>query len=292
MDLQSIFAPVLPDMERVDRALRGLMAGVGGHVDGALKEGILPRIISHPFAVPGKRLRPAMVLISARAACAGPRTGCRRTADAAGEEFVGLASAVEVLHAASLVHDDIIDEADSRRNQVSLNRRFGNRVAVLAGDILYTHFFGLIMGLPGVEAEVRIRLLGEFLRTTETMCLGEIIAQEAPPGTLPLSSYLEITADKTAVLFSACCRTAAILCGAAEPVVDALGEFGMSFGLAFQMVDDLMDGDSRIDPSVDLRGEALTQADGARARTAVLAPGAYRDALRGMVDFVIAQAIP
>jgi len=61
-----------------------------------------------------------------------------------------------------------------------------------------------------VEPEVRIRLLGEFLKTTETMCLGEIIAQEAPAGALPFASYLEITSDKTAVLFSACCRTAAI----------------------------------------------------------------------------------
>jgi geranylgeranyl pyrophosphate synthase len=292
MELKAIFQPVLPDMERVDVRLRELMAGMGGNVEASMRDGFLSRIITHPFAVPGKRIRPAMVLLCARAAAAGAREGSRRAAEVSAEEFICLAAAVEILHAASLVHDDIIDEADSRRNQVSLNRRFGNRVAVLAGDILYTHFFSLVLDLPNVDAETRVRLLSEFLRTTETMCMGEIIAQEHPSGSLPLEAYLEITADKTAVLFSACCKTAALLSGAPEAVADALGEFGLTFGLTFQMVDDLMDRDHRLDPSVDLREKALEYADRARARIAVLAPSKYRQGLEALVDFVIHQVIP
>ncbi len=292
MELSVIFRPVAADMQRVDATLRRLMGGMGGYATAALRDGILSRIIHHPFAVPGKRIRPAMVLLASRAACAGSREGPRCASNPSGEEFISLAAAVEVLHAASLVHDDIIDEADSRRNQVSLNRRFGNRVAVLAGDILYTHFFSLILQLPDVDPDTRIRLLGEFLRTTETMCMGEIFAQERPTGELPFDAYLEITADKTAVLFSACCRTAGILCGAPQATVDALGEFGLAFGLTFQMVDDLMDGDHRLDPRVSLREKALAYAESARARTAVLAPSEYREGLRSLIDFVLRQAIP
>jgi geranylgeranyl pyrophosphate synthase len=124
------------------------------------------------------------------------------------------------------------------------------------------------------------------------MCMGEIIAQERPTGELPFEAYLEITSDKTAVLFSACCRTAALLCGAPPSTVDGLGEFGLAFGLAFQMVDDLMDGDHRLDPRVDLKEKALGFAESARARTALLAPSEYREGLRMLIDFVLHQAIP
>ena len=107
---------------------------------------ILTRIVRQPFAVSGKRIRPALVLLAARAA------GGRPDGEA---PMVSLAAAVELLHAASLVHDDVIDGADSRRHQASLNRLFGNPVAVLAGDLLYTSFFSRLLGLSAVSLETR-----------------------------------------------------------------------------------------------------------------------------------------
>ena len=102
----------------------------------------------------------------------------------------------------TLVHDDIIDGAVERRHQVSLNKRYGNRVAVLAGDILYTEFFSLITELP-VPEPIRFRLLSLFLGTTRKMCVGEILAQEAEATGkgLGFAEYLEISEDKTACLF-------------------------------------------------------------------------------------------
>jgi geranylgeranyl pyrophosphate synthase len=286
MELREIFAPVAGEMESVDSALKALMRQVGVQTAAARgKNGIIERIVQHPFTVPGKRIRPAVVLLAAHAAGgAVPETG----------SLVAVASSVEVLHAASLVHDDIIDGADSRRHQVSLNKRFGNRVAVLAGDILYTHFFSLITGLTGIPPARRFALLDIFLDTTKAMCTGEIIAQEAASTgrPLPLEKYLEIATDKTAALFDACFRAAALLCDADEQRVRCLGEIGGNFGLAFQMADDVVDKDHGLEDGVDLPAIAARYAEKARAGIRGLAPGRHRDSLRDLVDYVISSAIP
>ena len=170
MDLVKTLEPLRADMKAVDEELKALMRLVGSEADPRKsRKGILGGIVQHPFAVPGKRIRPAMVVLTYRAL----------GGSADGDSLVSLAAAVEVLHAASLVHDDVIDGAESRRHQVSLNKRFGNRVAVLAGDILYTHFFTLITGMSRIEPRKRFALLDVFLETTKAMCMGEILAQEA-----------------------------------------------------------------------------------------------------------------
>jgi octaprenyl-diphosphate synthase len=285
MELDRIFAPVADEMKEVDRELRTLMRRVSDQTAAARGgAGILERIVHHPFAVPGKRIRPALVLLSARAAGGAPDH----------ESLIALASAVEVLHAASLVHDDIIDGAEARRHQVSLNKRFGNRVAVLAGDILYTHFFSLVTGLTRIEPLKRFALLDTFLDTTKAMCTGEILAQEAAAagGPLVLRQYLEIAKDKTAVLFAACCRTAALLCDAPAAQRECLAGIGLNFGLTFQMADDLVDEDHGLEPGVDLKAEVQAYAEKTRAGIATLSPGAHRDSLRDLVDYVITPAIP
>ena len=288
MELGPIFKPVAQEMAEVDKRLQALMHEVGAQTAAARgKARILDRIVQHPFAVPGKRIRPALVLLTAHAVSSENATPDH-------ESLIALAGAVEILHAASLVHDDIIDNADSRRHQVSLNKRFGNRVAVLAGDILYTNFFSVITGLTRVEHAKRFALLDIFLETTKAMCMGEIIAQEVAASGKPLGlgEYVEIATDKTAVLFAACCRTAALLCGAPEPQQRCLGDVGLHFGLAFQMADDLVDKDHGLNESVDLESIAISYAQKARDGIAQLPAGAHRDSLSDLVDYVISSAIP
>jgi geranylgeranyl pyrophosphate synthase len=284
MDLERIFQPILAELDLVDARLRASTENISGDTGG-----ILSRIVTHPFAVPGKRIRPALVLLAFRS------LGGTMGREASGndlEAVAHLAAAVELLHAASLVHDDIIDGADSRRHQVSLNKLFGNRVAVLAGDILYTHFFSLVTELPSVSSEIRFALLGLFLRTTKDMCLGEILAQEAGPGPLGFEAYLKIAEDKTASLFSACCEAAALVGGASEASVRSLREFGLAFGLAFQIADDIVDGDHGLDPSFDLRPEAGKYAEIARGIALALPLNEYSLKLGELVDYVIGQIIP
>ncbi|MGA2640809.1 MAG: polyprenyl synthetase family protein [Spirochaetia bacterium] len=288
MELGPIFAPVAREMAEVDTGLQALMRSVGTQAAAARgKTHILDRIVQHPFAVPGKRIRPALVLLTAHAV-----SSAGHPPDS--ESLIALAGAVEILHAASLVHDDIIDNADSRRHQVSLNKRFGNRVAVLAGDILYTNFFSVITGLRRLEDAKRFSLLEIFLDTTKSMCMGEIIAQEvaASGRALALEEYVEIATDKTAVLFAACCRTAALLCDAPESQQLCLGDVGLHFGLAFQMADDLVDKDHGLNGNVDLEAVTHSYAQKAREGIAQLPAGAHRDSLRDLVDYVISSAIP
>jgi octaprenyl-diphosphate synthase len=286
MELAGIFEPVSRDMKSVERELKLIsdeMSRTAG--PGRRTGGILGRIVQHPFAIAGKRIRPALVLLSSGSV--GALEGS--------PSLIRLAVAVEMLHAASLVHDDIIDSADTRRHQISLNKRFGNKIAVLAGDILYTHFFTIITGLSDVPLEKRLAVLDVFLQTTKTMCMGEILAQEtdgSPRLPMEIEEYLEITTDKTAALFSACCRTAGIVSGADEKTIAALADFGLSFGLTFQMVDDLLDRDYRLDPRVDLPAQAKDYAEKAKARTEALPPSVYRERLRDLTDFVIGQAFP
>lgn len=284
MDLEKTLEPLRQDMKAIDAELKSIMKLIGSDTAQGSGAGILDGIIQHPFAVPGKRIRPAMVVLIYRA--------LEGTVDS--DSLVSLAAAVEVLHAASLVHDDVIDGADSRRHQVSLNKRFGNRVAVLAGDILYTHFFSLITGMSRVEARKRFALLDVFLDTTKAMCMGEIIAQEARVAARPLSFeiYEEIAADKTAVLFSACCKTAALLGEAPDQVVETAATLGLDFGLAFQMIDDVMDQDAGVEPGIDLKKKALEHAEAARGAINTLSASPYRKTLHDLLDYVISQAIP
>jgi len=290
MELGTVFAPVQREMAAVDRQLQALMRQVGAQTAAARgKVGILERIVQHPFAVPGKRIRPALVLLTAHAVENGGKGGIPD-----GESLICLAGAVEILHAASLVHDDIIDNADSRRHQVSLNKRFGNRVAVLAGDILYTNFFSSITGLTRLDQAKRFRLLDIFLDTTKAMCMGEIIAQEVAASGRPLAipEYVEIATDKTAVLFAACCRTAAVLCDAPAALERCLGDLGLNFGLTFQMADDLVDKDHGLEENVDLESITRSYAQKTRDGLGELPPGVHRDSLRDLVEYVISSAIP
>jgi geranylgeranyl pyrophosphate synthase len=279
MELTSVFGPVAAEMRRVEEELARLVARLGEEGSAAARASdVLGPIVSHPFAVPGKRIRPALVLLSAGAA--GGRPG--------EERFVSLAAAVELLHAASLAHDDVLDDAETRRLRQTVNRLFGTKLAVLAGDMLYTRFFSTLVALPGVPIETRMRLLATFLATTGAMCTGEIIAHAASLAGQPLDleQYREIAEDKTAVLFAACCSTAAVVAGAPEAQVREMEGYGRSFGLLFQAVDDLDDRDARVDSAVSLPDVARLSAAAARDRLLRIPAGRHRDALGSLVDLL------
>jgi octaprenyl-diphosphate synthase len=291
VDISKALEPIAAEMAAAEAELGAVAARIASS-DGARPAplGILDQISRHPFAVPGKRLRPALVLLSYRAAADRATRG-----RSAKEAAVGLAAAVEILHSASLVHDDIIDGAEERRHQVSLNKRFGDRVAVLAGDILYTEFFSLVAGLPLVPA-LGSRILSLFLSATKKMCVGEILAQEARSSdgaaaaagkVLGFEEYLEISEYKTASLFAACCEGGALVGGAGEEETGALGEFGLLFGLTFQMLDDLADRDHALDPGIDLRARTEEYATRTKAAAAALGPAAA--GISELLEYVVAR---
>ncbi len=174
----------------------------------------------------GKRMRPALLVLANYAA----------SGDGSSENSIRLATVMEMLHTATLVHDDIIDNADIRRNSASINARYGNQTAVLMGDWLY---------MSAYETSLRERsldILDILTQLTRKMTEGELI-QLTMIGNLDISEddYFDILCRKTAYLFSACCEVGAILAGAELELQNAMRDYGLSLGIAFQIVDDLLD---------------------------------------------------
>ena len=194
----------------------------------------------------GKRLRPALLLLSA---------GVVRYE---GPYDVLLGAAFELIHTATLVHDDIIDEAATRRGRPSLNHRWGNHLTVLMGDHLYLRAMQLAIQAGNLD------VLDVLARTTLRMIEGEMIQGEQN-GRIDVTEkeHLEVVERKTAILFSACCLVPSMLAGSPPEIQRALERFGFDLGMAYQLVDDLLDftADERVlgKPTVnDLREGKLT----------------------------------
>lgn len=172
----------------------------------------------------GKRIRPALLLLACRLA------GYR------GERAVLLGSVVEFIHTATLLHDDIIDEATVRRGRRSVNSRWGNDITVLAGDFLYTKSMSMAL------SQENLRILRLLSDVTLRMIEGELLEIEGN-GNLAAAEahHLDIIRRKTADLFSACTHIAGILAEAGPEREQALARYGLDLGICFQMVDDLLD---------------------------------------------------
>jgi octaprenyl-diphosphate synthase len=172
----------------------------------------------------GKRLRPALLLLAAGASGYHGRGAIR------------LGAVVEMIHSATLIHDDVIDGADTRRGRPSANARWGNHMSVLAGDWLYMQSFDAAL------RERNFAVLDILIELTQSMVEGELL-QLTRLGRIDLTEAeaTELAYRKTAGLFSGCSRLGAVLGNQPESVVESLAEYGRNAGLAFQLVDDLLD---------------------------------------------------
>ncbi len=184
-------------------------------------------LVRHVSRFRGKMLRPCLVLLAGRAAAPG-----RELTDA----HVTLATVVEMVHMATLVHDDVLDEAELRRKGATINHLRGNEAAVMLGDYLISHSYHLCASL---ESQFASRLIA---RTTNQVCEGELLQIDNRHNLdLDEPTYLEIIKRKTAVLTAACCTLGATVAGAPERVVKQLETYGLSLGTAFQIQDDILD---------------------------------------------------
>ncbi|MEJ2719362.1 MAG: polyprenyl synthetase family protein [Deltaproteobacteria bacterium] len=172
----------------------------------------------------GKRIRPQLTIISARL---GGYTGL---------DALKLSAAIECIHTATLLHDDVVDEADTRRGLPSANTLWSNEMCVLGGDFILAKAFSVLTSLNN------LRILKIVSETTERLSEGELF-QMMNIGNLDVTEedYLQIIIDKTAILMETACRGGAILGGLSSEQEDALAQFGFNLGIAFQMTDDVID---------------------------------------------------
>ena len=183
-------------------------------------------IIQHIISAGGKRVRPLLCLLSSALFAPIADNVCMTSA------------ALEFIHTATLLHDDVLDNGEKRRGKSTANIVWGNKAAILVGDHLFARAFSLLVKTDNQAS------LATISRTSEILAEGEII-QLALKNQVPTEEdYFKIIAAKTASLFSAACKSGAILSGASQNDIKSLADFGYNFGLIFQLIDDLMDYDS------------------------------------------------
>jgi octaprenyl-diphosphate synthase len=210
-----LFAPIAADLEAVERVFAAAVASA--------KPG-LSRLLGHVSHYRGKRLRPVLLLLTARAC--GHVTPTHHV----------LGAVVEMVHTATLVHDDVLDEAGLRRHVPTVNAGWGNKASILLGDYLFTHAFHLSSTTGDARA---CELIGE---ATNRVCAGEL-HQTLECGNLALTEdeYFDIIDGKTAALTACCCHLGAFYADAGPDVVERMTNFGRALGMAFQVADDLLD---------------------------------------------------
>jgi octaprenyl-diphosphate synthase len=211
-----ILNPILAaDMAQVDRELR---ASLDSDVV------LIRQVSDYIIAGGGKRLRPALLLLAARA-CGYEGTDHRT-----------LAATIEMIHTATLLHDDVVDESQLRRGHATANARFGNAASVLVGDYLYTRAFQLMVSVN------RMRVMSIIADATNLISEGEVLQLlHMRDAALDERAYFDVIERKTAKLFEAAGRIGAVLGGAGRNVEDALARYSMHLGTAFQIMDDVLD---------------------------------------------------
>ena len=219
--LQAIYAPIRDDMARLDRYLRQEFAD---------EEPFIFEILEHIAEFRGKQIRPALLFLATRLA------GGEVSADA-----IRLGAVIELIHTATLVHDDLLDSAALRRRVETVHQRWGDRPAILIGDFVYSRAFWLSTQVEGMAA-----LLSA---TTNAICEGELLQiGSRRRADMTESLYFDIISKKTAILHAVACEIGARLAGLDEPRTQALRSVGLHLGMAFQVVDDCLDysGDEQV----------------------------------------------
>ncbi|CAN2222217.1 IspA Geranylgeranyl pyrophosphate synthase [Candidatus Nanopelagicaceae bacterium] len=214
----------------------------------------------HLVAAGGKRLRPLLTLISSH------------FGDSTRKEIIPAAVVCELTHLATLYHDDVMDEAPLRRGVESANNRWGNTIAILTGDYLFSKASDLLADL-GPEA-VRLQA-----RTFERLVIGQIMETQGPQnGEDPLAHYLRVVGDKTGSLIATSARFGAMLSGAPREVTETLTKFGEQIGIAFQLADDVIDIASESNQSGKTPGTDLREGVPTLVTINVMASGMSEDA--------------
>ncbi|MGE3841348.1 MAG: polyprenyl synthetase family protein [Vicinamibacterales bacterium] len=214
-DLNQLFEPVRPDLDRVEQEF---VKQVESRVQ------LIPQMGRYIASSGGKRVRPAVLLLAAR------------LAGYSGDRAVLFGSVVEFIHTATLVHDDIIDEAELRRGRLAVHSRWGNDITVLLGDYLYIKSMSLALTHDSLDiirllCDVTLRMIeGELYQLTKT---GDIEISE--------DEHFEIIRRKTAYLFAGCAQIGGMLGETTSEQRQALWDYGFQLGVAFQLVDDLLD---------------------------------------------------
>jgi octaprenyl-diphosphate synthase len=214
-ELKEMTRPIARDLEAFDSKLNKYLSADSGLINSVLK---------HIMSTRGKRLRPMLLFLSSRG-------GGFYSA-----KLVEAALAIELIHTATLLHDDVVDESDIRRGQVTVNHRWNNLVSVLMGDFLFSRAFVIMVKTGSSE------VINSISKATARVSFGELRQiEECANYDLPQSEYIKIISDKTAALFATACEAGPLMKKASSSEIRKFSDFGENVGIAFQIADDLLD---------------------------------------------------
>jgi octaprenyl-diphosphate synthase len=222
--------PKRPSLDRLVQLVESDMARVNRLIVERMHSSVplIPELAGHIVAAGGKRLRPMLTLAASQLSGYG------------GDRHIGLAASVEFIHTATLLHDDVVDESDLRRGLASANALWGNKPSVLVGDFLFSRAFELMVEAGSLE------VLGILSHASAVIAEGEVQQLTTSNDTETTeTAYLDVIRGKTAQLFAAAARVGAVIASRPTVEADALESYGMNVGIAFQLVDDVLDYSAR-----------------------------------------------
>jgi geranylgeranyl pyrophosphate synthase len=268
MSLEDVYQPIAKDLEQVQKELKKALS-IDLKSGGSAKE-----IIKSFFNVDGKLLRPALVILSARSVLGNKNVDM--------EPLWKFATVAELIHNASLIHDDIVDESELRRGQLTLNNQYSNKIALLTGDLIFARSYSLL------TETVDHHLSSLLSHCVELMCVGEIDELRIPIQSF--LDYLTLIKRKTANFMSRCCEGGAILGNADEKSIDALRKYGECFGIVYQLLDDYEDNDIHLSIEINLHEQSNNYATEARENISFIENSQYKQSLLGLLNFVMRKA--
>lgn len=269
MILKQIYIPIADELSKVDNEIRSQINSMSSEQE------FLNSVINYFFDTPGKYLRPALVLLSAKAA--------NYIDSKIAYQLIQLATSVELIHSASLIHDDIIDLSEFRRQQRTLNEKFGNQIAVIAGDLIYSKTFAIL--LEKLDKKILTVLFG----CVGKMCRGEINEMQKPYSSF--DSYLSVIKDKTASFMAACCQTGVMLTNAGDKKIEILKSFGENFGIAYQLNDDFIDKDFEHNFKIDMIYSIKEYTEKAKNNILLMENSIYKESLKGLCTYLYEESI-
>ena len=234
MLLKKIFRPIEEELFKVEELLKDTLRNN--------ENKFILEITDYLRDAGGKRLRPALVLLSAKAGSIEPKADLSAEAERESksakseDQLIKIASSVELIHIASLVHDDVIDNALLRHHKATINSKWGEDISITLGDYLYSIAFELISQCGSTD------ILQCISSATKAMCEGEFlqVCERDNPNLLK-ERYMLIVKKKTAALFASSCHAGSLFSNHSEPFQSAVNGYGLNFGIAFQIIDDYLD---------------------------------------------------
>ncbi|UZQ51196.1 polyprenyl synthetase family protein [Clostridium kluyveri] len=263
MKFEEMYMPISREISSVEQELTNIYK--------SFRTDSLQEILNHFFKIPGKKLRPTLALLSSK--IINEQLPLKTY-----HQLIQLSVALELIHSASLIHDDIIDDDFLRRGQKTLNKIYGRKIAVLAGDVIYSHAFSIVTNsLPKEYGR-------EVVKLAENMCSAEILQAKNTISTKKV--YLEIIRGKTALFMAICCKLGAALSGASGEAASLLENYGFNLGMAYQIVDDYIDGDQNTALNITLE-DAHNFARNSLDSVKPFKNSCYKETLINLVNYII-----